>query len=65
MKSSKRRQLLRGASMLAAGGVTFYEHQQRELAESKADAQLAQEVGKMAFESEPSATAPLRGLFIE
>ncbi len=51
--------------IVLAGTVTLYQSHQRELAESRADAQLAQEVSRMSFESEPAATAPLKGLFVE
>jgi hypothetical protein len=49
------------------GSATAYQYQshRRELAESRADAQLAQDVSQMSFESEPQATAPLQGLFVE
>jgi hypothetical protein len=47
------------------GSATVYENHRRELAESRADAKLAQDVSQMSFESEPQATAPLRGLFVE
>jgi hypothetical protein len=52
--------------VLAATGA-LYQNQshRRELAESRADAQLAQDVSRMSFESEPLATAPLKGLFVE
>jgi hypothetical protein len=55
------------AAMLVvlAGSVSLYQSHQRELAESRADAQLAQDVSQMSFESEPPATAPLKGLFVE
>jgi len=45
--------------------VSLYESRQRELAEARADVQLAQDVSRMCTESEPPATAPLKGLFIE
>jgi predicted anti-sigma-YlaC factor YlaD len=48
-----------------AGTFTVYQSRQREKAESRADAQLAQEVSQMSFESESPATAPLKGLFVE
>jgi len=48
-----------------AGTVTLYQSHRREIAESRADAQLAQDVSQMSFESEPPATAPLKGLFVE
>jgi hypothetical protein len=48
-----------------AGSAVLYEGHRREIAEARADAQLAQEVSQMSFESEPPATAPLKGLFIE
>ncbi len=51
--------------VVLAGSVTFYQSRQREMAESRADAQLAQDVSQMSFESEPAATAPLKGLFVE
>jgi hypothetical protein len=51
--------------VVLGGTITLYENHQRELAESRADAQLAQDVSQMSFESEPAATAPLKGLFIE
>ena len=47
------------------GSAALYQDHRRELAEARADAQLAQEVSQMSFESEPQATAPLKGLFIE
>jgi hypothetical protein len=54
------------AMVLVLGGTAaVYENHQRELAESRADAQLAQDVSQMSFESEPQATAPLKGLFVE
>jgi hypothetical protein len=48
-----------------AGSAVLYQDHRRELAESRADAQLAQDVSQMSVESEPQATAPLKGLFIE
>ncbi len=51
--------------ILVGGSIMLYENHQRELAESRADAQLAQDVSRMSFESEPAATAPLKGLFVE
>jgi cytochrome c-type biogenesis protein CcmH/NrfG len=48
-----------------AGSAAFYQTHQRNIAEAKADAQLAQDVSQMSFESEPSATAPLQGLFVQ
>jgi hypothetical protein len=51
--------------VVLAGSVTMYERRQRELAESKADVQLAQDVSQMSTESEAPATAPLKGLFLE
>jgi len=51
--------------VVLAGTVAVYESHRRELAESRADAQLAQDVSQMSFESEPTATAPLKGLFVE
>ena len=51
--------------ILLAGSATFYQRHQREIAEARADAQLAQDVSQMSFESEPAATAPLKELFIE
>jgi hypothetical protein len=48
-----------------AGSATVYERHQRELAEVRADADLARDVSRMSFESEPQATAPLEGLFVE
>jgi len=62
------RKLAAAAAMLLvlAGSVTFYEsRQQRELAEARADVQLAQDASRMCTESEPLATAPLKGLFVE
>ena len=55
------------AAMFAvlAGSGAVYENHRRELAESRADAQLAQDVSQMSLESEPQAMAPLKGLFIE
>jgi hypothetical protein len=54
------------AMVIVVGGTTsVYENRQHELAESRADAQLAQDVSQMSFESEPQATAPLEGLFVE
>jgi len=55
------------ATMLAvlSGSAAFYENHRREAAEARADAQLAQDVSQMSFESEAQATAPLKGLFIE
>jgi predicted anti-sigma-YlaC factor YlaD len=59
--------LAAAAAMVAvlAGSVSLYESRQRELAEARADVQLAQDVSRMCTESEPPATAPLKGLFIE
>ncbi len=51
--------------IVLAGSVTLYQSHQHEIAESRADAQLAQEVSQMSFESESPATAPLKGLFVE
>ncbi len=48
-----------------AGSAALYQDHRRELAESRADAQLAQDVSQMSYESEPQATDPLKGLFIE
>jgi hypothetical protein len=61
------RHMVAAAAMgiVLAGSAGMYQHHRRELAESRADAQLAQEVSQMSFESEPQATAPLQGLFIE
>jgi len=47
------------------GSATIYERHRRELAEFRADADLARDVSRMSFESEPQATAPLEGLFVE
>jgi hypothetical protein len=52
-------------TILLAGSMTLYRNHQRELAESRADAQLAQDVSQLSFESESPATAPLKGLFVE
>ncbi len=56
-----------GAAFVAvlSGSLTFYEVRQREVADARIDAQLAQDVSQMSFESEPQATAPLHGLFVE
>ena len=51
--------------VVLAGSAAVYESHRQELAESRADAQLAQDVSQMSFESEPQATAPLKGLFVE
>lgn len=51
--------------IVLTGTVTLYQRHQREVAEARADAQLAQDVSQMSFESEPPATAPLKGLFVE
>jgi hypothetical protein len=51
--------------IVLAGSATLYQSHRRELDESRADAQLAQDVSRMSFESEPLATAPLKGLFVE
>jgi hypothetical protein len=51
--------------VVLGGSLTLYENHRRELAEARSDAQLAQDVSQMSFESEPQATAPLHGLFIE
>ena len=61
------RHMVAAAAMVVvlAGSAGVYQHHRRELAESRADAQLAQEVSQMSFESEPQATAPLQELFIE
>jgi len=48
-----------------SGSLTVYEMRQREIADARADAQLAQDVSQMSFESEAQATAPLHGLFVE
>ena len=48
-----------------AGSAALFEGHRRELAASRADAQLAQDVSQMSAESEPQATAPLQGLFVE
>jgi hypothetical protein len=48
-----------------AGSAALYQDHRHELAEVRADAQLAQDVSQLSFESEPPATAPLKGLFIE
>jgi hypothetical protein len=53
------------AVLLGSASVYQYQNHLREAAESRADAQLAQDVSQMSFESEPPATAPLEGLFIE
>jgi predicted anti-sigma-YlaC factor YlaD len=53
--------------VLLGGGAFFYEQNEHQrAAESKmTDAQLAQEVSRMAQDSEPSPTAPLQALFDE
>ena len=51
--------------VVLAGTLTVYENHRRALAESRSDAQLAQEVSQMSFESESAATAPLKGLFVQ
>jgi len=51
--------------LLGSASVYQYQNHRRELAESRVDAQLAQDVSQMSFESEPQATAPLQGLFVE
>ena len=51
--------------VVLAGTGVLYESHRREIAESRADAQLAQDVSQMSFESESPATAPLKGLFVE
>jgi hypothetical protein len=48
-----------------AGSAALYQDHRREIAEAQADAQLAQDVSQMSFDSESKATAPLQGLFIE
>ena len=57
------------AAMLTvlAGSAALYEnHQRREAAaEAISDAQLAQDVARMSFDSESPATAPLRELFVQ
>ena len=50
---------------VVAGSAALYQDHREEIAESRADAQLAQDVSQMSYESEPQATAPLQGLFIE
>jgi hypothetical protein len=50
---------------VVAGSAALYQDHRQEIAESRADAQLAQDVSQMSYESEPQATAPLQGLFIE
>ena len=61
----------RWASALAAvlvvgGGLLFYEGSRQRVSGSKiSDAQLAQEVSRMAEDFEPQATAPLQALFEE
>jgi predicted anti-sigma-YlaC factor YlaD len=52
-------------AVLAAGSATVYQKHKHELDEARADVQLAQDVSRMSFESEPQATAPLKGLFVE
>lgn len=51
--------------VVLSGSALLYQDHRRELAEARADVELAQEVSQMSFESEPQATAPLKGLFIE
>ena len=55
------------AAMVAVllGSATVYQMHRHELAESRADAKLALDVSQMSFDSEPEATAPLQGLFVE
>jgi hypothetical protein len=61
-----RRSAAAAAMFVVLGGtMMLYENHRRELAESRADAQLAEDVSQMSFESEPAATAPLKGLFVE
>ncbi len=52
---------------LLGGGVLLWEQNQtRQVVQNReSDAQLAQEVSRMAQDSEPSPTAPLQGLFDE
>jgi hypothetical protein len=58
-----------GAAMvlLLGGGAAYLEqNQHRQIVQNKeSDAQLAQEVSRLAQDSEPSPTAPLQGLFDE
>lgn len=51
--------------IVLGSSAAVYEKHRKDLAEFRADAQLATEVSQMSFESEPPATAPLQGLFIE
>lgn len=48
-----------------AGSAAVYENHRRAAVEAISDAQLAQDVASMSFESEPPATAPLRALFVQ
>jgi hypothetical protein len=51
--------------LVVLGSLAVFEDHRRELAESRADAELVRDVSRMSFESEPEATAPLQGLFIQ
>jgi hypothetical protein len=52
--------------LLGGGALLLEQNQSRQVVQNKeSDAQLAQEVSRMAQDSEPSPTAPLQGLFDE
>jgi hypothetical protein len=53
--------------VVLAGAFLFYQDRQaRQVARAQvSDAQLAQEVSQMAFDTEPVSTAPLKALFVE
>ena len=52
--------------LLGGGAMILEQNRSRQVVQNKeSDAQLAQEVSRMAQDSEPSATAPLQGLFDE
>jgi hypothetical protein len=61
------RRLAAAAAMFAVllASAAVYQGHRRELAESRADAQLAQDVSQMSSQLESSATAPLQELFVE